>query len=81
MKAELALSERIYTCAACGLVLDRDLNAALNLAALAAGVAQSCGETLNARGGAVSPGVRAGHAPAKREPRKRGTLRREPEAA
>jgi putative transposase len=35
-KAKLALSERVYQCRACGLVLDRDLNAALNLAALAA---------------------------------------------
>jgi transposase len=81
VKAKLALSERTYTCIECGLVLDRDRNAALNLAALAADVAQSCGETQNARGGAVRPGTRAGHAPAKREPRKRGTLRRKPEAA
>lgn len=81
VKAKLALSERTYTCTECGLVLDRDRTAALNLAALAADVAQSCGETQNARGGAVRPGTRAGHAPAKREPRKRGTLRRKPEAA
>jgi transposase len=59
MKAKLALSERTYSCAACGLVLDRDLNAARNLAALAADVAQSCGETVNARrGSARSPGRR-----------------------
>ncbi|MBU8859325.1 MULTISPECIES: IS607 family element RNA-guided endonuclease TnpB [unclassified Micromonospora] len=36
VKAKLALSERTYVCEACGLVLDRDRNAALNLAALAA---------------------------------------------
>ncbi|MFI6263801.1 IS607 family element RNA-guided endonuclease TnpB [Micromonospora sp. NPDC051006] len=36
VKAKLALSEREYACEACGLVLDRDLNAAHNLAALAA---------------------------------------------
>ncbi|WP_203921541.1 IS607 family element RNA-guided endonuclease TnpB [Rugosimonospora africana] len=36
VKTKLALSERIYTCRACGLVLDRDLNAARNLAAIAA---------------------------------------------
>lgn len=30
-KESLSLSERTYRCAACGLVLDRDLNAALNL--------------------------------------------------
>ncbi|GGK72827.1 putative transposase [Sphaerisporangium melleum] len=81
VKAKLAMSERTYACTECGLVADRDHNAALNLAALAADVAQSYGETLNARGGAVRPGTRAGRAPAKREPRKRGTLRRKPEAA
>ncbi|WP_329090170.1 MULTISPECIES: IS607 family element RNA-guided endonuclease TnpB [unclassified Streptosporangium] len=67
VKAKLALSERSYTCSGCGLVLDRDLNAALNLAALASDVAQSRGETVNARGGAVSPVVRGRIAPAKRE--------------
>jgi putative transposase len=36
VKAKLALSEREYECESCGLVLDRDLNAARNLAALAA---------------------------------------------
>jgi putative transposase len=36
VKTKLALSERMYRCDACGLTLDRDLNAARNLAALAA---------------------------------------------
>ena len=36
MKAKLALAEREYHCEACGLVMDRDRNAAANLAALAA---------------------------------------------
>jgi IS605 OrfB family transposase len=36
VKTKLALSEREYQCGTCGLVLDRDLNAARNLAALAA---------------------------------------------
>jgi IS605 OrfB family transposase len=35
-KTKLALSERTYTCTTCGLIMDRDLNAARNLAALAA---------------------------------------------
>ena len=30
-KADLALSDRVYTCQSCGLKIDRDLNAALNL--------------------------------------------------
>lgn len=36
MKADLALSERVYRCDVCGGVLDRDLNAAKNLGSLAA---------------------------------------------
>jgi putative transposase len=39
-KAKLPLSERVYVCLACGIVLDRDENAARNLAALAADTAQ-----------------------------------------
>ncbi len=35
VKPDLTLSDRIYTCGHCGLVLDRDLNAAANLAASA----------------------------------------------
>ncbi|MGH3634617.1 MAG: RNA-guided endonuclease TnpB family protein, partial [Mycobacterium sp.] len=45
-KAKLALSERTYVCLACGIVLDRDLNAAINLAALAANTAQLVREQL-----------------------------------
>jgi putative transposase len=41
-KKELSLSERVYECEQCGLEIDRDLNAALNL------VAVSLPETLNA---------------------------------
>jgi putative transposase len=35
VKAKLALSERTYCCTACGTLLDRDVNAAVNLARLA----------------------------------------------
>jgi putative transposase len=48
-KAKLSLSERTYRCERCGLVLDRDENAARNLAALATTVAGSGSETENAR--------------------------------
>jgi IS605 OrfB family transposase len=52
VKTKLALSERTYTCTNCGLVVDRDLNAARNLAALAGEpkVAASGAETRNGRG-------------------------------
>jgi putative transposase len=50
VKAKLTLAERTFTCEACGLRLDRDLNAARNLATLAQPVAQSGWETQNARG-------------------------------
>ena len=46
VKAKLSLSERVYHCEECGLVIDRDLNAAINIQ-----VAGSAPETLNARGG------------------------------
>lgn len=55
VKERLALWERTYRCEACGLVLDRDENAARNLAALAAAVAGSGPETLNACGRDVRP--------------------------
>jgi putative transposase len=48
VKAKLSLSERTYNCDACGLVIDRDYNAARNLVAL------SYRETLNGRGGESS---------------------------
>jgi putative transposase len=66
VRAKLALSERAFSCDACGLVIDRDLNAAQNLAhmaqqhALAEGhtkchVARTGRETQNARRGQLSP--------------------------
>jgi IS605 OrfB family transposase len=50
VKTKLALSERIYTCTTCGLSLDRDVNAARNLASLVTTVAGSGPETQNGRG-------------------------------
>jgi putative transposase len=48
VKAKLSLSERTYRCPSCGLVLDRDLNAARNLAALVGGASSpSRGATVN----------------------------------
>lgn len=45
VKAKLSLSERVFHCDGCGLVIDRDLNAAINIK-----VAGSAPETLNAHG-------------------------------
>jgi putative transposase len=55
VKAKLGLAERLFVCDTCGLKADRDLNAARNLAQLAAG---SGAEAQNARG----PDVSLGHA-------------------
>jgi putative transposase len=52
VKATLGLTERTLGCEHCGLVLDRDLNAARNLAQFVAG---SGPETVNAHGGDVRP--------------------------
>ena len=57
VKAKLSLSERTYRCDSCGLVLDRDLNAAINIL-----VAGSAPETLNAHGETVRRSDRSGHA-------------------
>jgi putative transposase len=43
VKAKLALSERTYVCEACGAILDRDVNAAVNLARLAGSAPDSNG--------------------------------------
>ena len=45
VRAELALSQRVFRCDACGHEADRDLNAARNLEHLAASFAvTACGE-------------------------------------
>lgn len=64
--AAALLSERVYHCEECGLVIDRDLNAAINIQ-----VAGSAPETLNARGGSgrrTDASRRATRHPVKREP-------------
>lgn len=66
VKAKLSLKERTYKCEHCGLVIDRDLNAAINIQ-----VAGSAPETLNAHGGTVRRGNHHGCAtldPVKCEP-------------
>ena len=45
VKVKLSLSERMFNCDACGLSIDRDVNASINIK-----VAGSAPETLNARG-------------------------------
>jgi putative transposase len=80
-RATLRLDERTFRCDddKCGLMLDRDLNAARNLAKLADHVAQSGWETINARGAEVRPGL-AGRTAMNREagtercPGKTGTV-------
>ena len=66
VKAKLALAERTFACETCGLRLDRDLNAARNLAKLAYQVARSGRETKNARGADRKPQP-AGQVAVKRE--------------
>ena len=69
VKAKLPLSERVYRCDGCGLSMDRDLNAAINI-----NVAGSAPETQNAHRGTVRRNDLYGHAtqdPLKCEPSKR----------
>jgi putative transposase len=62
-KPSLTLKERMFACEACGLVLDRDQNAARNLLGLAASGADSG----NACGGTIGPRP-SRHVPVKQEP-------------
>ncbi|TLW89258.1 transposase [Saccharomonospora piscinae] len=64
VKTKLPLSTRVYRCDTCGMVCDRDINAARNILKDADPVAPGRGETLNACGGPVSPS--APHAPTAR---------------
>jgi putative transposase len=55
IKAEMDLSDRVYICTICGMTIDRDLNAAINLEQLTTGSSperHACGES-------VSPGYQA----------------------
>ena len=66
VKAKLSLAERTYRCDGCGFVMDRDLNAAVNIL-----VAGSALETINAHRETVSRGGQPGRAtqvPVKCEP-------------
>ncbi len=63
VKDTLTLAERTFHCAGCGLILDRDHNAAINLKNLAVG------STVTACGGDVSPGSHVQATPLKQEAR------------
>jgi putative transposase len=75
VKAKLPLSTRVYCCDACGIRIDRDLNAATNLAALVTEVVAGSGsETGNARGADRKTRL-GGQVATKREPRTSHVLR------
>jgi putative transposase len=65
--AKLSLAERTFHCEVCGLELDRDLNAARNLAKLVHHVARRGRETQTPVEGDVRPGL-TGRTPRKQEP-------------
>jgi transposase len=79
VRTKLLLAERTFRCLTCGLVIDRDLNAARNLARFVEHVTGSGPETQNARGADVRPGL-VGPTAGKREagtgrcPSKTGTV-------
>jgi putative transposase len=67
VKSKLSLSEREFHCEACGLVIDRDLNASRNLAALAAEFDTSGSGPVAGRGADQKTRVR-GRVAVKRQP-------------
>ena len=67
VKTKLALHEREFVCEVCGLVIDRDRNAAVNLAALAAEFDTAGSGPVAARGADRKTRIR-GQAAVKREP-------------
>jgi putative transposase len=72
-KAKLMLSQRTYTCTACGTVLDRDVNAAVNLVRLAASGADSNGRGADQKTGPV-PQVAVKRQPGTRQRGQTGTV-------
>ena len=67
VKTKLLLSERTYVCASCGLVTDRDENAALNLAEYGRQVIAGSGPEINGRGADRKTGL-ARQVAVKRQP-------------
>lgn len=69
VKTKLSLNTRTYVCHTCGLVMDRDLNAAINIQ-----VAGSAPETLNARGGNTrrTPGAHSPNETRTKQPHPKG---------
>jgi putative transposase len=68
VKAKLLLSERTYCCTSCGMVADRDVNAAVNLAEYGNRLVAGSGpETLNGRGAGRKTPL-AGQVAVKRQP-------------
>jgi putative transposase len=76
VRTKLALSERVWTCTTCGAVLDRDVNAAVNLARLAASGADSNGRGADRQ---TRPGgqVAVKRQPGTRQRRQTGTVPRQ----
>jgi hypothetical protein len=76
VNAKLSLAERVFRCERCGLVIDRDVNAARNLLVLAV----SGTGRVNACGAEVRPGGDAGHTAIQGSPRSllRGVQSRNP---
>ena len=80
VKAKLALSERTYVCEACGTVLDRDVNAAVNLARLAASGPDSNGRGADRKTGPARQ-VAVKRQPGTRQRGQTGTLPPQGESA
>ena len=80
VKAKLALSERTYCCTECGAVLDRDVNAAVNLARLAGSGPDSNGRGADRKTGHARQ-VAVKRQPGTADAGKTGTASGQPEAA